>query len=122
MLLELIRQPWPWYIAGPLIGLIVPALLILGNKSFGVSSTFKHICAACFPAKIPFFDYEWKQEYWSLLFVGGLVIGGLISTTFLANPGPVRVAIPLQSDLTKKGITQKDELLPTQIFSWSGLF
>jgi hypothetical protein len=33
-ILELIRQPW--YIAGPLVGLTVPALLILGNKSFGI--------------------------------------------------------------------------------------
>jgi hypothetical protein len=33
-ILELIRQPWPWYIAGPLVGLTVPALLILGNKSW----------------------------------------------------------------------------------------
>ena len=38
-MLELILKPWPWYVAGPLIGLIVPALLILGNKSFGISSS-----------------------------------------------------------------------------------
>ena len=41
-ILELIRQPWPWYIAGPLVGLTVPALLILGNKSFGISGTLRH--------------------------------------------------------------------------------
>jgi uncharacterized membrane protein YedE/YeeE len=51
-ILELIRQPWPWYIAGPLVGLTVPALLILGNKSFGISGTLRHTCAMCMPASI----------------------------------------------------------------------
>jgi hypothetical protein len=27
-MLDIIEQPWPWYLAGPLIGLTVPALLI----------------------------------------------------------------------------------------------
>ena len=53
--LEWIKQPWPWYVAGPLIGLTVPLLLIMGNKAFGVSSSLRHICAACIPANIPFF-------------------------------------------------------------------
>lgn len=57
-ILEFIKEPWPWYVAGPLIGLIVPALLIMGNKSFGISANLRHICAACIPAKIPFFHYD----------------------------------------------------------------
>ena len=32
------------------IGLTVPVLLLLGNKTFGISSSLRHICAACFPA------------------------------------------------------------------------
>ena len=50
-MMHIITQPWPWYIAGPLIGLTVPALLLIGNKPFGLSSTLKHICSACLPAK-----------------------------------------------------------------------
>jgi uncharacterized protein len=30
-LIEWIRQPWPWYVAGPLIGLTVPALITAGQ-------------------------------------------------------------------------------------------
>ena len=30
--IEWIKQPWPWYVAGPLIGLTVPTLLIIGNN------------------------------------------------------------------------------------------
>jgi hypothetical protein len=38
-ILEFIRQPWPWYIAGPLVGLTVPALLILGTNPLVVLTT-----------------------------------------------------------------------------------
>jgi uncharacterized membrane protein YedE/YeeE len=55
-MLELIKQPWSWWAAGIIIGLTVPTLLILGNKSFGISSSMRHLCAMCFPAKIPFFN------------------------------------------------------------------
>ena len=60
--MEQIQQPWPWYVAGILIGLIVPALLILGNKTFGISSNLRHICAACIPAGIPFFKYHLQKR------------------------------------------------------------
>ncbi|MEP7318880.1 MAG: YeeE/YedE family protein, partial [Panacibacter sp.] len=54
-LVEWLKQPWPWYVSGPLIGLCVPLLLLLGNKNFGISSSLRHICAACLPANISFF-------------------------------------------------------------------
>jgi aryl-alcohol dehydrogenase-like predicted oxidoreductase len=75
-LIEWISQPWPWYVAGPMIGLTVPALLILGNKTFGISSSLRHVCAACVPAGIPFFTYDWKKEIWNLLFVLGTAMWG----------------------------------------------
>ena len=59
-MIEFLKQPWAWYVSGPLIGLMVPVLLIMGNKTFGISSSLRHICAACIPAKIPFFSYDWK--------------------------------------------------------------
>ena len=77
--MNLFTQPWPWYISGPLIGLMVPVLLIIGNKAFGVSSTLRHLCAACIPGKVKFFDYDWKKESWNLIFVFGVAIGGLIA-------------------------------------------
>ena len=45
-LIEWISQPWPWYVAGPVIGLMVPLHLILLNRTFGISSSFRHLCAA----------------------------------------------------------------------------
>ena len=73
-MIEWLSQPWAWYVAGPLIGLIVPLLLILGNKSFGISSSMRHICASCAPANVKFFKYDWKKEVWNLFFVGGFFL------------------------------------------------
>lgn len=61
--LEFIKQPWPWYIAGPLIGLTVPVLLLIGNKAFGISSSLRHLCAACLPANISFLNMTGKKKY-----------------------------------------------------------
>jgi len=121
-LFEWIRQPWPWYVAGPLIGLTVPALLLLGNKSFGISSSFRHINAACAPAKIPFFEYDWKKETWNLVFVLGILVGGMIAGIFLSDPDTIVVAESTQADLAALGITDFSSLLPTDIFSWENLF
>ncbi len=42
----MLAKPWPWYVAGPIIGLFVPALLLVGNRVFGISSRLRHTCAA----------------------------------------------------------------------------
>ena len=70
-MLQFLSQPWHWSVAGVLIGLTVPTLLLLGNRVFGISSNLRHICAACIPANIPFFKYDWKKEAWNLFFIGG---------------------------------------------------
>lgn len=119
---ELIKQPWPWYVAGPLIGLTVPLLLIIGNKSFGISSSLRHICAACLPANLPFFKYEWKKEVWNLFFVAGIFLGGVVAVNLLANPAPVQVSNNLATSLAGYGITNFTGLVPEQIFNWPALF
>lgn len=120
-MLEFLKQPWPWYIAGPLIGLTVPALLLMGNKSFGISSSLRHVCAACLPAKIPFFQYDWKKEIWNLFFVMGILIGGILAAVFLANPEPVQVNAKLVEELATYGVTNYDHIVPQDLFSWPEL-
>lgn len=121
-MIEFLKEPWAWYVAGPLIGLTVPALLILGNKSFGVSSSLRHICASCLPANIPFFKYEWKKEIWNLLFVFGIFLGGVITVNLLSNPDPIAVNPKLVAELATYGITNYDNLVPTDIMNWETLF
>ncbi len=120
-MIEWLKQPWPWYVAGPLIGLTVPALLLIGNKKFGISSSLRHICAACLPANIHYFKYDWKKEIWNLFFVGGIFLGGFIAAQFLANPLPMQVNPNLVAELKGYGITDYSQLIPTEIFNWGGL-
>ena len=120
--IDWVSQPWPWYVAGPLIGLTVPALLILGNKSFGISSSLRHVCAICIPAKIPFFQYNWRKETWNLIFVLGVLVGGFVATTFMSNPDEIVIASKTQADLAALGITDFSGLMPSDIFSWENLF
>lgn len=120
--MEWITHPWPWYIAGPLIGLTVPTLLIIGNKSFGISSSLRHICAACIPANISFFKYDWKKEKWNLFFVTGILIGGFLAAQLLANPDPMIVHADLVEDLSQYGVKDYHQLLPVELFNWSEVF
>src|ERR1700750_3181362 len=120
-MLEIIKEPWPWYVAGPLIGLTVPALLILGNKSFGISSSLRHICAACIPAGISFFKYNWKKEAWNLFFVLGIFFGGMIASHFLLNTSEITVNPELKSELAGYGITDYTNLVPVQLMNFESL-
>lgn len=114
-------KPWPWYVAGPLIGLMVPLLLLAGNKSFGISSTLRHICAACIPARIPFFNYQWKKEVWNLFLVAGIVLGGFITAQWLSDSQPVVVNPALVDELSRYGITDRSQLVPVDLFNWDAL-
>ena len=120
-MLEWLQQPWPWYVAGPIIGLMVPVLLLIGNKRLGISSSLRHVCAACLPAKIPFFQYDWKKEAWNLFFVTGILIGGSIAASLLTSSAPVQVNEKLLAELQLFGITDHTSLLPVDIFNWSAV-
>jgi uncharacterized membrane protein YedE/YeeE len=120
-MLELLRKPWPWYVAGPVIGLMVPTLLLLGNKNLGISSTLRQICAACYPANIPFLQYDWKKDSWNLFFVAGILIGGFIGGNLLANPQPVAISENTISLLTSFGLGHQPGLLPEELFNWNSV-
>jgi len=121
-MLEWIKQPWPWYVAGPLIGLTVPLLLILGNRTFGISSSLRHICAACMPANLPFFKYDWKKESWNLFFVAGVLIGGFIAANYLSTTTPLVVNPKLVEEMAGYGNTNYEGLIPKELFNWPALF
>ncbi|MEO7310361.1 MAG: YeeE/YedE thiosulfate transporter family protein [Chitinophagaceae bacterium] len=116
-----ITAPWPWYVAGVLIGLTVPALLLIGNKSFGISSSLRHLCAACLPANIPFFKYDWKKEKWNLFFVTGILLGAVIAVNFLGNDAPIKMSSGTVAKLHQMGVQDFNHLMPTDIFNWASL-
>ncbi len=120
-MLEILRHPWHWSVAGVLIGLTVPLLYIIGNKPFGISSSFRHICAACLPSNAPYFKYDWRKDQWNLFFVGGILIGGFIGTTLLANPNPFLLASETHKQLSELGITEFSQIEPTDIFNFQNV-
>lgn len=122
-MLDLITAPWPWYISGPIMGLLVPALILFGGKQLGVSENLRHMCAAALPHKPSFLQYDWrKRGAWNLVFAAGMVLGGLIATVFLSSPDQaVNLAAPTQSALINLGISDFTGLVPEQLFSWTNL-
>ena len=121
-MLEFIKQPWHWAVAGIMIGLTVPTLLLIGNKTFGVSSALRHICAACIPANIAFFKYDWRKEMWNLFFVFGVLIGAILATQFLSNPNEIIINPNTVADLKALGINSFSGLMPEDIFGIEHIF
>lgn len=77
--MDLIYEPWPWYVAGPLIALTMFILLFLG-KQFGMSSNLRTMCSIGGAGKAAeFFKFDWKKERWNLMVVLGAVIGGFLA-------------------------------------------
>lgn len=120
-MLDALSRPWPWYVAGPMIGLVVPALLLLGNKQFGISSNLRHLCAAIAPGRVEFFRYDWRnQGLWNLAFVAGIFAGGFIAAQFLAA-GDVTISPETKTTLANLGLRDFSGLAPGEIFSWANL-
>jgi uncharacterized membrane protein YedE/YeeE len=121
MMSQLITHPLPWYVAGPLIGLIVPVLLLLGNKPFGISSNFRHVCAAVAPCGIEFFRHDWKRAGgWNLVFLLGL-FSGAAAAWQLAPPDAVNISPQTVDALHRLGLTDLSGLAPREVFDWTSL-
>lgn len=119
---DLVSAPWPWYIAGPIIGLFVPALLIIGNRLFGVSSNLRHLCSAVLPSRLEYFRYDWKKTgLWNLLFVAGIGIGGFLASQW-GGPHNVGISEQTRHALMRLGIHDFSGLAPREVFAWSMLF
>jgi len=118
---QFLYHSWPWYVGGVLIGLMVPALLIAGNKSLGVSSSLRDMCAACIPFRIPFLDYNWKKESWNLFFAVGIIIGGFLAGYVFADPRPEAIAGHTLQALSQNGVHFNKGFLPQDIFNWGYL-
>lgn len=120
--MEFLRQPWPWWVSGPLIGLFVPALLLAGNRLFGVSASLRHMCAAAMPGRVEFFRYDWRSRGgWSLAFSAGILIGGVIAGQFLNGGGDAQISQATRDSLAALGVTDFHGLVPRELLNWSAL-
>jgi len=118
----MLPHPLPWYIAGPLIGLVVPTLLLLGNKPFGISSNLRHVCAALVPGRLEFFRHDWRRlGAWNLAFLTGVFAGAAIAWTLAPAPA-VTVSAETAAALARLGLTDFSGLAPRELFGWAALF
>ncbi len=87
--MQTILDPWPWYVAGPLIAAVM-TLLLLSGKTFGASSNLRTLCAICGAgAKSKFFDFDWRSQRWNLTVMLGAALGAWIAVAFLNGDAAV---------------------------------
>jgi len=120
-IINYISQPWPWYLAGPLIGLVIVLLQWMDNKPLAASSSYRHICAAAFRARVSFLQYNWKAESWNLFFVAGIVIGGFLAAHSLSHPSNIAITSKTVRQLEAVGLKNTNGFAPAQLFSFGAL-
>lgn len=116
--MEWILQPWPWYIGGPLIGLLMILLILLG-KSFGFSSNFRTLCSAMGAGKsCSFFNFDWKAQRWNLLFLVGSILGGAIAFHFLSDNHVPKISEQTIIELKQLGFNSAGTMYsPSELFN-----
>ena len=111
-------REWPWYVAGPLIGLFVPALLLVGNQVFGIPANLSHLCAAFAPGKLEFFRYDWRKVgLWNLVFLAGVLIGGFLAFHG-GPPQTIAISADTRAALGRLGIHDFSGVAPHELFTW----
>jgi len=117
-MLEIISQPWSWWVSGTFIAITMFVLLYFG-QSFGFSSNLRTLCSAAGGGKlVRFFDFNWKAQSWNLVFLLGAILGGFIAKTFLSTDEPVAISENTIQDLAKFGFSAPQSVQPNELFSW----
>lgn len=121
-MLDFISQPWPWYVAGPIISLVM-FLLIYFGKTFGLSSNLRTMCSILGAGRhCEFFDFDWKSQMWNLVFAAGLVLGGFLASQFLVDENAIRLSAATSANLAELGVeTGGSKLVPESIFNFESL-
>jgi uncharacterized membrane protein YedE/YeeE len=119
-MIEHILNPWPWYVSGPLIAVVMFLLLYFG-QTFGMSSNLRTLCAMGGAHKFSeFFKFDWRSQKWNLMVVVGAVLGGFIAHFYLSNPIDINLNPTTVNQLEALGFNNAGKsLLPTELFDWS---
>jgi uncharacterized membrane protein YedE/YeeE len=116
--MEFITQPWAWYVAGPIIALVMFLLYFFGER-FGLSSNLETFCSIGGAGKfVDYFKIDWKQNSWNLIFIAGGITGGFIASQWLSSTDAVAINPQTIQDLADIGIQNAGATyLPDEIFS-----
>jgi uncharacterized protein len=122
---DFIAQPWPWYVAGPLLALVMFILLYFGHE-FGISDNFRLMCAADGADKMnDFFKINWQSGEWNLLVALGAVFGGyMVSHYFLGDQGNIaHISDATVASLQEIGVKVEQGKVPMvpEFIGWDAL-
>ena len=116
---DFFEGPFHWALSGFLISFTLIALIYLG-KTLGASSIFRTICSMGGAGKrIAFFNYNWKGQYWNILFIIGVFVGGYLSEHYLTDNVPVAINQQTIQKLEESGFqfdSEERHLLPTELY------
>ncbi len=122
-IIEFISQPWHWSVSGIAIVCVMFILLWFGGN-FGASSNLRTLCAIGGAGKkVSFFDFDWKDQLWNLIFIMSAIIGGYIAVRYLSSPEPVDISQSTRDHLLTLGIKTPTTIseglgyVPAEIFS-----
>lgn len=121
--MDFILQPWPWYISGPLIAMVLFLFFYFG-KNFGVSTNLETICTIAGAGKVSdYFKKDWKERDWAIIFLVGLLIGGYIAINYLSATSGIDLNPTTVSELANLGFSNAGETyVPNEIFSIENMF
>ena len=112
-----LTQVWPWYVAGPIIG-ITMLLLVLGGKTFGMSGNLRTLCTLGGAGRVAdLFRFDWRTQQWNLMLAGGALLGGAFAAFFLDGLAAQPIAEHTVQQLSQLGVADaQTAYLPAQLF------
>ena len=121
-LFEWIKEPWPWYVSGPLIAIVMLILTFYG-KGFGMSANLRTLCTIGGAGKFSdFFKFEWRKELWNLVVAQGAILGGFVSHFYLKKDQTIGISDATKESLIDYGFTNPGEaMVPKEFFSWEAI-
>ena len=116
--MNIIFNPWAWYISGPLIAIVMSLLLYFG-KTFGMSSNLRTMCTMAGAGKYTnFFKLNWKDQSWNLTVVIGAIIGGFIAVNYLSNDSITNLNSTTVAELQQMGFHNPGAtLVPNEMYN-----
>jgi uncharacterized membrane protein YedE/YeeE len=120
--MDYILQPWPWYVSGPLIALVMFFLQVTG-KTFGMSSNLRTLCSIGGAGKVAdFFNFDWRGQIWNLLVVLGAILGGFFASHYLIEDTTVELGQSTITSLENMGFTNPGtSYVPEEIYGWEAV-
>ncbi|KAB1160816.1 YeeE/YedE family protein [Tenacibaculum aiptasiae] len=116
--MDILFQPWAWYVSGPLIALVLFFFFYFG-KNFGISTNLETMCTIAGAGKISdYFKKDWKERDWALVFIVGLIIGGYVAVNYLSTTTTIDLNPDTVKDLSDLGFSNAgNSFVPNEIFS-----